>query len=309
MLDSFENSSPEALARVAELAGRSADCIESDLADGQAIAAALDAVAPHAVVHFAGLKSVGESTSEPLRYFRANVGGTLGLVTAMEAKGVRRLLFSSSATVYGVPRAVPVAEHEPLSATNPYGRSKLVIEEMLRDVADADRGWSIGILRYFNPVGAHPSGRLGEDPRGTPANLVPVVGQVAIGKRPYVSVFGSDYGTCDGTGVRDFIHVLDLAEGHLAALEAVARTTGAHVWNLGTGCGYSVLEVIRAYSDVSGRDIPVRFASRRPGDVAASFADAGKAERELSWRAVRSLRDMVADHWRWQRLNPNGYES
>lgn len=308
VLDNFQNSSPTALRRIEELAGTPVPCITADLSDANAARSALAAAAPDAVVHFAGLKSVSESTSAPLRYFVSNVGGALNLLEAMEASGVRRLLFSSSATVYGAPRTVPVSEDEPLVATNPYGRTKLVIEQMLGDIAAADGRWAIGILRYFNPVGAHPSGRLGEDPRGTPANLVPLVGQVAIGERPFVQVFGSDYDTPDGTGIRDFIHVLDLAEGHVAALDWVASKTGADRWNLGTGRGYSVLEVLRAYSETVGCDIPFRFAERRPGDIAASFAETSKAERELGWKAHHGLREMVADHWRWQRLNPGGYE-
>ncbi|MCH6469384.1 UDP-glucose 4-epimerase GalE [Sinomonas terrae] len=308
VLDNFQNSSPTALKRVGELAGAPVPYLIADLSDAAATRKALVATAPDVVVHFAGLKSVGESTINPLRYFASNIGGTLNLLEAMEASGVRRLLFSSSATVYGAPRAVPVSEEEPLSATSPYGRTKLVIEQMLGDLAAADNRWSIGMLRYFNPVGAHPSGRLGEDPRGLPANLVPFVGQVAIGKLPFVRVFGSDYETPDGTGIRDFIHVLDLAEGHVAALDWIASKRGAHVWNLGTGRGYSVLEVLDAYSEAAGRDVPYRFAERRPGDVPSSFAETAKAERELNWKARRGLREMVEDHWRWQQLNPGGYE-
>ena len=308
VLDNFQNSSPTALGRVGELAGAPVPYLIADLSDAAATRKALVATAPDVVVHFAGLKSVGESTINPLRYFVSNIGGTLNLLESMEASGTRRLLFSSSATVYGAPRAVPVSEEESLSATNPYGRTKLVIEQMLGDLAAADERWSVGMLRYFNPVGAHPSGRLGEDPRGLPANLVPFVGQVAIGKRPFVQVFGSDYETPDGTGIRDFIHVLDLAEGHVAALNWIASKRGAHVWNLGTGRGYSVLEVLEAYSEAAGRDVPYRFAERRPGDVPSSFAETAKAERELGWKARRGLREMVEDHWRWQQLNPGGYE-
>ncbi|KHL05023.1 UDP-glucose 4-epimerase GalE [Sinomonas humi] len=308
VLDNFENSSPAALKRVSELAGVPIPSITADLLDATTVRSVLDVEAPDAVVHFAGLKSVGESTTNPLRYFVCNIGGTLNLLEAMDASGVRRLLFSSSATVYGAPRKVPISEEEPLSATNPYGRTKLIIEQMLGDMVTADDRWSIGILRYFNPVGAHPSGQLGEDPRGKPANLVPFVGQVATGRRPFVEVFGSDYETPDGTGIRDFIHVLDLAEGHVAALEWIVSNSGAHVWNLGTGRGYSVLEVLHAYSEAAGRDVPYRFAERRPGDVPASFAETTKAERELGWKARRGLIEMVSDHWRWQRLNPAGYQ-
>lgn len=309
VLDNFQNSSPTALSRVEELAGVPVPCLTTDLSDSVAVRTAVAATSPDVVVHFAGLKSVGDSTTDPLRYFVGNVGGALNLLEAMEASGVRHLLFSSSATVYGSPRRVPVSENEPLSATNPYGRTKLIIEHMLGDLAAADDRWSIGILRYFNPVGAHPSGRLGEDPRGTPANLVPFVGQVAVGQRPFVEVFGSDYDTPDGTGMRDFIHVLDLAEGHVAALNWIVGKTGVHTWNLGTGRGYTVLEVLRAYSEAVGRDIPFCLAERRPGDIAASFAETSKAERELGWKARHGLPEMVADHWRWQRRNPGGYEA
>ncbi|WP_138442306.1 UDP-glucose 4-epimerase GalE [Sinomonas susongensis] len=307
VLDNFQNSSPVAIRRIEELSGMPVPCLAADLSDSIAVRRALAATAPDAVVHFAGLKSVGDSTMDPLPYFLGNVGGALNLLEAMEEGGARRLLFSSSATVYGAPRTIPVPEDEPLSATNPYGRTKLMIEQMLGDLAAADDRWSIGILRYFNPVGAHPSGRLGEDPRGTPTNLIPLVGQVAVGLRPFVRIFGSDYDTPDGTGIRDFIHVLDLAKGHVAALDWIVSKTGARAWNLGTGRGYSVLEVLSAYSEAVGRDIPYRFVERRPGDIPASFADTSKAEQELGWKARHGLPEMVADHWRWQRLNPGGY--
>lgn len=307
ILDNFSNSSPTALRRVEALAGCPLHVIEGDLNDSRAVARALRDSRPAAVIHFAGLKAVGESGSKPLRYFATNLGGTLNLLQAMDTAGVRRLIFSSSATVYGATESVPVAEDHPLAVTNPYGRTKLVAEHMLSDLASSDVRWSIGILRYFNPVGAHPSGRIGEDPRGTPSNLLPYVGQVAVGRRPIVNVFGGDYPTPDGTGVRDFIHVMDLAEGHLAALDWVLRERGVGTWNLGTGRGYSVLEVIRMYATVSGRAIPRRIVARRQGDVARSYADVAKAAAELGWTAKRGLREMIEDHWRWQSQNPTGY--
>lgn len=260
-----------------------------------------------AVVHFAGLKAVGESVSQPLQYYSNNVQGTLGLLQVMALHGCRQLVFSSSATVYGNPATAPIAEHAPLSVTNPYGQSKLVVEHMLRDLAASDPRWRIAILRYFNPVGAHKSGLMGEDPNGIPNNLLPYITQVAVGKLPELAVFGNDYSTPDGTGVRDYIHVVDLAEGHLRALEALQTRTGAHVWNLGTGQGYSVLEMVRAFEAVSGKTVPYRFAPRRPGDIATCYADATKAAHELGWKAQRGLDEMMRDAWRWQSMNPDGY--
>ncbi|GHG46407.1 UDP-glucose 4-epimerase [Sinomonas cellulolyticus] len=308
VLDNFVNSSAEAVRRTSELARTAIPVIEGDLLDPRALMKAMDASQPDAVVHFAGLKAVGESNTEPLRYMTNNVTGTLQLLEAMEAADVRRIIFSSSATVYGVTETVPTREDHALSVTNPYGRTKLVIEDLLRDIAAADPRWSIGILRYFNPVGAHPSGMIGEDPTGTPNNLVPFVGQVAVGRHEAVSVFGGDYPTPDGTGIRDYLHVMDLAEGHVAALDWITAHTGVDVWNLGTGTGYSVLDVIRMYESVSGHPVPFRMAARRAGDVAVSYADANKAAAELGWRAGRSLREMIEDHWRWQSANPDGYE-
>ncbi|HKU11715.1 MAG TPA: UDP-glucose 4-epimerase GalE [Sinomonas sp.] len=308
VVDNFSNSVPEAICRVSELAGRRLQVIEADLADPQTVKRALAATRPDAVIHFAGLKSVGESHSQPLRYFSNNLSGTLNLLSAMHETDIRRLIFSSSATVYGVPDEVPVTEDHSLSTTNPYGRTKLVGEQMLTDIAASDVRWSFAILRYFNPVGSHPSGRIGEDPRGTPSNLVPYVGHVAVGREPLVNIFGGDYPTPDGTGVRDYIHVEDLAAGHLAALVWVQQNSGIGVWNLGTGRGYSVLEVIRMYEQVSGQRIPRRIVARRQGDVSSSYADPAKAERELGWSARRGLREMIEDHWRWQSRNPMGYE-
>jgi UDP-glucose 4-epimerase len=261
------------------------------------------------VIHFAGLKAVGESAAVPLRYYRNNVAGTLTLCEVMEKHGVKNLVFSSSATVYGDPREVPIREDFPLSATNPYGRTKWMIEEILRDLYGADRTWNIAILRYFNPVGAHASGRIGEDPNGVPNNLVPYIAQVAVGKLQALSVYGRDYPTVDGTGVRDYIHVADLAAGHLKALEKLERKPGIVTCNLGTGKGYSVLQMIEAFSKASGREIPYRFADRRPGDIAACYADSSKAEVELGWTARRGIGEMCADAWRWQKNNPQGYET
>jgi UDP-glucose 4-epimerase len=259
------------------------------------------------VLHFAGLKAVGESGEIPLRYYANNVTGTLVLLETMKRHGVRDLVFSSSATVYGEPTRLPLTEDSPLGPTNPYGRTKLMIEDICRDVARAERGWRIVLLRYFNPVGAHPSGKIGEDPRGTPNNLVPYVLQVAVGRLPKLMVFGSDWPTPDGTGVRDYIHVTDLAVGHLAALAALPRTQGCVAYNLGTGRGSSVLEMVRAVEEASGRRIPYEVGPRRPGDIASCWADPARAAKDLSWRATRGIKEMCADAWRWQSGNPNGY--
>ncbi|GAA2198614.1 UDP-glucose 4-epimerase GalE [Sinomonas flava] len=305
--DNLSNSSREGLRRASQLVGQHVPLIEGDLLDPAALEEAIHATQPDAVVHFAGLKAVGESSARPLRYFDTNVSGTLNLLGAMDALSVRRIIFSSSATVYGATEAVPAREDHALLATNPYGRTKIMVEEILQDLAAADRRWSIGILRYFNPVGAHPSGKVGEDPRGVPSNLVPFVGQVAVGRQKMVSVYGDDYPTIDGTGVRDYIHVMDLAEGHVAALARVAATSGVNVWNLGTGRGHSVLEVINTYADISRQPVPYRIVGRRPGDAAVSYADPSKAERELGWTASREIAEMIEDHWRWQSTNPDGY--
>jgi UDP-glucose 4-epimerase len=261
------------------------------------------------VLHFAGLKAVGESISQPLRYYDNNVHGSLVLMQAMAHAGVFTCVFSSSATVYGEPAEMPISEDCPLGQpTNPYGRSKLMVEDMLRDLAVADPRWKIAILRYFNPVGAHDSGQIGEAPKGTPDNLLPYIAQVAIGKLPELAVFGNDYPTPDGTGVRDYIHVVDLAEGHLHALKALETRTGTHIWNLGTGCGYSVLDMLRAFEAISGKPVPYHIATRRPGDIATCYADPSKAAQELGWEAKRGLIDMVRDAWRWQSLNPTGFK-
>lgn len=305
--DNLSNSSEASLRRVEELTGRSLRFHQVDLTDRAALEAVFAADRPEAVLHFAGLKAVGESVGQPLRYYHNNVTGTVILCEVMQAHGVKTLVFSSSCTVYGDPHAIPVQEHFPRSATNPYGRSKLVIEDILQDLAVADPAWRIALLRYFNPVGAHPSGRIGEDPNGIPNNLLPYVAQVAVGRLAEVSVFGNDYPTPDGTGVRDYIHVMDLAEGHVKALDRLAQAPGVLACNLGTGRGHSVLEMIAAFSAAAGRPIPYRIVGRRAGDIAATWADPALAQRELGWTATRGLEAMCADHWRWQSLNPDGY--
>jgi len=310
VLDNLCNSSAESLSRVAHLAGRVPRFVQGDIRDRDLLDQLLAEHAIEAVLHFAGLKAVAESVTQPLAYYDNNVVGTLTLCQAMTRAGVFTLVFSSSATVYGEPEAMPIAETCPVGRpTNPYGRSKLMVEDVLRDLASSDPRWRVALLRYFNPVGAHESGLIGEDPRGTPNNLLPYIARVAGGQLPELAVFGSDYPTSDGTGVRDYIHVMDLSEGHLLALEAIQTRTGAHVWNLGTGHGYSVLEMLRAFEAASGRPVPYRIAPRRPGDIAICYADPAKAERELGWRAVRGLSEMMADAWRWQSMNPSGYES
>jgi UDP-glucose 4-epimerase len=306
-VDDFSNSSPVALERVAELAPGSLRVERADVTDRAALDRVLDAHPVDAAVHLAGLKAVGESVAQPLRYYATNVGGTLRLLEALRARGVRDVVFSSSATVYGEPDAVPLTERSRLAATNPYGRTKLHVEDVLRDVAASEPGWRVLLLRYFNPVGAHPSGRIGEDPRGVPNNLMPFVMQVAVGRRPELVVFGDDYPTPDGTCVRDYIHVDDLAEGHVAALEHLDRVDGTVAVNLGTGRGSSVLEVLQAAEAAVGRPIPHRMGPRRPGDAAESWADPSLAADLLGWRATRDLDRMCADHWRWQQANPGGY--
>ena len=308
VLDNLCNSSAESLKRVAQLAGRAPAFVEGDIRDRAVLDRLFAEHSVDAVLHFAGLKAVGESVSRPLRYYDNNVHGSQVLLQAMAGAGVINFVFSSSATVYGEPTEMPISEACPVGQpTNPYGRSKLMVEDMLRDVAASDPRWRIAILRYFNPVGAHESGLIGEDPNGIPNNLLPYIAQVAVGKLPELGVFGDDYPTPDGTGVRDYIHVVDLAEGHLRALEALPTRTGAHVWNLGTGQGYSVLEMVRAFEAASGKPVPYRVAPRRPGDIATCYADPTKAERELGWKARRGLDEMMRDAWRWQSMNPDGY--
>lgn len=307
VLDNLDNSSEEALERVKAITGKPLTFLHIDLLDAEATHNAFRQFQVDAVIHFAGFKAVGESTTIPLRYYHNNITGTLHLVQAMTEAGVRNLVFSSSATVYGDPHTVPITESFPLQATNPYGRTKLFIEEILRDLHHADPTWNIALLRYFNPIGAHPSGTIGEDPNGIPNNLVPYIAQVAVGKLERLRVFGNDYPTPDGTGVRDYIHVVDLAEGHLRAIEKLATNPGCVPYNLGTGRGYSVLEVIKAFEKACGKEIPHEIVARRPGDVASCYADPAFAEKELGWRASRDLDGMCADTWRWQSQNPNGY--
>ncbi|MBE0008913.1 MULTISPECIES: UDP-glucose 4-epimerase GalE [unclassified Arthrobacter] len=309
VVDNLMNSSETALDRVKELSGKNLTFHRVDLLDEAALTAVFDAEAIDAVIHFAGLKAVGESVAQPLHYYHNNVGGTLNLLRVMETRQVRTLVFSSSATVYGASEEVPLIEKMPLDAVNPYGRTKEQIEDILTDLGAADGRWNIALLRYFNPVGAHESGRIGEDPTGIPNNLLPFVAQVAVGRREKVMVFGNDYPTPDGTGVRDYIHVVDLAAGHLAALDYLRTHAGVHRWNLGTGNGSSVLEVLAAFSAAAGHEIPYEFADRRPGDAAVSYADPSAALADLGWSAHRSLQQMCEDHWRWQKHNPQGYAS
>lgn len=308
VIDNLCNSSRESLRRVEALTGRSVTFYEADVCDRSALQTIFAQHAIDAVIHFAGLKAVGESTQIPLKYYQNNIAATLVLCEEMERAGVFRLVFSSSATVYGDPHTVPIQEHFPTSATNPYGRSKLMVEEMLRDIVAADPRWSVVLLRYFNPVGAHISGQIGEDPNGIPNNLLPYIAQVAIGRLKQLSVFGNDYPTPDGTGVRDYIHVVDLSLGHLKALQYIADRHGVFTFNLGTGQGYSVLEMVKAFEQASGRAVPYQVVARRPGDIAVCYAEPELAAQELGWRAERGLPEMMADTWRWQSQNPNGYK-
>lgn len=307
VVDSLANSQAESLRRVQELTGKTLTFYQVDLLDKEALDTVFTSATVEAVLHFAGLKAVGESVTLPLRYYQNNIIGTLNLCEAMRKHQVKILVFSSSATVYGNPHTVPIKETFPLVATNPYGRSKLMLEEILRDLQAADPTWNIALLRYFNPVGAHASGRMGEDPRGIPNNLMPYIAQVAVGRRPELAIFGNDYATPDGTGVRDYIHVVDLARGHIQALEKLASHPGLVTYNLGTGCGYSVLEVVAAFARACGKPIPYRIVARRPGDVAVCYADTSYAKAELPWSAKRGLDEMCVDAWRWQVNNPNGY--
>jgi UDP-glucose 4-epimerase len=308
-VDNFANSSPQVLHRLQRLAGGAPAFERVDVCDRSSLQQVFERHAPDAVVHFAAHKAVGESAARPLDYYDNNVGGLVSVCRAMQRAGCHRLVFSSSATVYGVPERLPIVEDAPLSAVNPYGRTKLVGETLLRDLMASDPRWSLTILRYFNPVGAHESGLIGEDPRDTPNNLMPYVAQVAVGRRAQLQVFGNDYDTADGTGVRDYIHVSDLADGHVAALRWLFDTGRPLTVNLGTGRGYSVLEVVRAYAQASGREIPYVFAPRRPGDVAACYADPSRAAELLGWRARFGLERMCADSWRWQHMNPQGFEA
>ena len=306
-VDDFSNSSPAVLQRLQDLSGKVPVFERASVCDAPAIHSLFERHRIDAVVHFAALKAVGESVAQPLAYYANNVGGLIGVCQAMQRSGCKRFVFSSSATVYGDPQSLPIREDAALCATNPYGQTKLMGEAVLRDLAVADPQWQNACLRYFNPVGAHESGRIGEDPRGTPNNLMPYVAQVAVGQRAQVAVYGNDYGTPDGTGVRDYIHVSDLADGHVAALRHLLDKPGSLTLNLGTGCGHSVLEVINAYARASGRELPYQVVARRPGDVAACWADPSLAEQLLGWRARLDLNRMCADSWRWQSMNPKGF--
>lgn len=310
IFDNFSNSSPASVQRIAQITGRSVPLVQGDVREQSVLEQTLREHAIDSVVHFAGKKAVGESVAQPVDYFDNNVNGTLVLIRAMEAAGVKRLVFSSSATVYGDPQYLPLDEQHPLSVTNPYGRSKLMVEEILSDLHVADSTWALTVLRYFNPIGAHESGLIGEDPAGIPNNLLPFVAQVAVGKRACLNVFGGDYPTVDGTGVRDYIHVVDLARGHVQALERqLQQAQPEHlVVNLGTGKGYSVLEVVHAFEHASGRPVPYALVPRRPGDVASCYAQTDKAQEILNWRAQFDIDRMCADAWRWQSRNPDGYQ-
>ncbi len=308
VVDNLSNSSPIALDRVAELTGREVPFVHADIRDRAVMDRVMEQVRPDGVIHFAGMKAVGESAEIPLTYYENNVAGTISLLRAMEAVDCRTIVFSSSATVYGEVDEMPLVEKLPLDAVNPYGRTKEQVEDILADVAASDDRWNVALLRYFNPVGAHPSGRIGEDPTGIPNNLMPFVAQVAVGRREKLRVFGNDYPTPDGTGVRDYIHVMDLGQGHVAAIEYLAEHGGLHRWNLGTGRGYSVLEVREAFEKASGRPIPYEIVARRPGDVAVSYADPSSALADLGWAATRGIDQMCRDHWHWQEQNPQGYE-
>ena len=305
--DNLCNSSAESLARVERITGVRPDFIQADIRDASALDSAFNAHDVQAVIHFAGLKAVGESVDKPLSYYDNNVGGTVALLQAMQRTGLRTIIFSSSATVYGDPASVPIREDFPLSATNAYGRSKLMIEEILGDLHRAEPQWRIARLRYFNPVGAHESGLIGEDPLGIPNNLMPYVTQVAVGRLPRLRIFGGDWPTVDGTGVRDYIHVMDLAEGHVAALRHVLAHDGMFTVNLGTGRGYSVLQMVQAFGRSIGRELPYDIVARRPGDIAECWADPAAAERLLGWKTKRGLDTICADAWRWQQGNPQGY--
>ncbi|MED3892322.1 UDP-glucose 4-epimerase GalE [Peribacillus frigoritolerans] len=308
IVDNLSNSNFESINRVKELTGKEFPFYKCDLLDREELNAIFENHNFEAVMHFAGLKAVGESVEIPLMYYHNNITGTINLCNLMAKHDVKKLVFSSSATVYGHPDSVPIDESFPLSATNPYGRTKLMIEDILRDLYISDSTWRIALLRYFNPIGAHESGRIGENPNGIPNNLMPYITQVAIGKREKLSVFGNDYETHDGTGVRDFIHVIDLVKGHLKALEFLDENKGIETFNLGTGTGYSVMDLINTFSTVNSKEIPYHFVDRRPGDIAICYANPTKAEKVLGWRAEKDLNEMCKDSWKWQTDNPNGYE-
>lgn len=307
VVDNLSNANAESLRRVEELTGKKVHFYPSDVSNSEELTKVFEKHTIDAVIHFAGYKAVGESVEKPLMYYQNNIDSTLVLCEVMQTFNVKNLVFSSSATVYGDPHAVPITEDFPVSATNPYGRTKLFIEFILKDLFVSDNSWRIALLRYFNPVGAHKSGRIGEDPNGIPNNLMPFVAQVAVGKREQLSIFGNDYPTADGTGVRDYIHVVDLAIGHLKALEKLDSGAGLYTYNLGTGKGTSVLEMVHAFEKASGKPVPYKIVARRPGDIAECYAHPEKAEKELGWKAERGIEEMCEDGWRWQSQNPNGY--
>lgn len=309
VVDNLINSSAKALERVEEITGKKFAFYNVDLLDKTALDNIFEKESIDSVIHFAGLKAVGESVSMPLEYYYNNITGTLVLCEVMRKHGIKDIVFSSSATVYGDPETVPIKEDFPLSVTNPYGRTKLIIENLLEDLYVSDNSWNIIILRYFNPVGAHKSGKIGEDPKNIPNNLVPYITQVAIGKLKYLGVFGNDYDTPDGTGVRDYIHVVDLAKGHLSALEKLSEKPGILIYNLGTGKGYSVLDMVKSFEKACGKPIKYKILPRRPGDIATCYADPSKAKEELGWEATKGLDEMCEDSWRWQKNNPDGYDA
>jgi UDP-glucose 4-epimerase len=309
IVDNFCNSNPIVLDRIEALSGKRPVLYRGDVRDRALLDRVFAEQKIDAVIHFAALKAVGESVAKPLEYYENNLGGTFVLLAAMREAGVKTFVFSSSATVYGDPASVPIREDFPTTATNPYGWTKLMMEQVMRDFQKVNADWSVTLLRYFNPVGAHPSGLMGEDPQGIPNNLMPYLAQVAVGRREFLSVYGNDYPTPDGTGVRDYIHVVDLADGHIAALRAKHGQAGIHIYNLGTGRGNSVLEMVAAFSRAVGRDLPYKIVERRAGDIAECWADPALAQKELGWQATRSLDDMTRDTWNWQSRNPNGYES
>ncbi len=308
VVDNLSNSSELSLSRVKKITGKSLTFYEADLLDRDALVDIFEKEKIDSVIHFAGLKAVGESVAKPLEYYHNNVTGTLVLCDVMRQFGVKSIVFSSSATVYGNPKIVPINEDFPLFATNPYGRTKLMLEEIFRDLYVADNEWRIVLLRYFNPIGAHESALIGEDPKGIPNNLVPYITQVAVGKLEKLSVFGDDYDTHDGTGVRDYIHVVDLADGHVKALDKIKKSSGVFTYNLGTGVGYSVLDMVKAFAKTVGKEIPYKVIPRREGDIATCYADPSLASKELNWQAKRDLKDMCEDSWKWQKNNPKGYE-
>jgi len=307
VVDNLCNSKITSLERVQQITGKKLEFHKVDLCEIDALDQVFSQAKVDAVIHFAGLKAVGESVNIPIPYYQNNIAGTLNLLQVMDKYAVKDIVFSSSATVYGDPASLPITEDFPLSATNPYGRSKLIIEEMLGDVYISDNQWNVALLRYFNPVGAHISGLIGEDPNGIPNNLMPYIAQVAVGKLEKLSVFGGDYDTPDGTGVRDYIHVVDLAKGHIKALQKLAQNPGLVVWNLGTGQGYSVIEMAEAFAKASGQKVPYQIVERRAGDIAACYADSTKALNEIGWKAEKGLQEMCEDTWRWQSSNPDGY--